>query len=171
MTSISILGAATVFLLVVAYARGGPELPLQGLRAGAELLVTIGPQLFVGFMLAGVVTVLLPRDALGTMVGSGSGFSGILVATGAGIVTPGGPFLQFPLVAALVASGAAPGPVAAYLTAWSLMGWHRIVIWELPLLGPSFTLARLVVSLAIPIFVGIAVPVVLGFLEGDRAGR
>ena len=165
MTSILILGGATLVLIVVAYARGGWELPIRGLREGGELLLTIAPQLFVGFMLAGLVTVLLPRDVLGTLVGSESGFTGILIATGAGIVTPGGPFLQFPLVAALVSSGAAPGPVGAYLTAWSLMGWHRLVIWELPLLGAQFTVARFVVSLALPVLVGLALPVMLGLVS------
>jgi uncharacterized membrane protein YraQ (UPF0718 family) len=166
MTSILILGGVTLVLLVVAYLRGGWELPMQGLRTGVDLLVSIAPQLVVGFMLAGVVTVLIPRDALGNLVGADSGTAGVVIATGAGIVTPGGPFLQFPLVAALVGSGAAPGPVAAYLTAWSLMGWHRIVIWELPLLGAPFTVARLLVSLLIPIFVGFALPVVMRILEG-----
>jgi uncharacterized membrane protein YraQ (UPF0718 family) len=168
MTSILILGVATVVLLVVAYVRGGWELPLQGLRTGGELLLSIAPQLVVGFMLAGIVTVLLPRDALGSMVGADSGVTGILVATGAGILTPGGPFLQFPLVAALVASGAAPGPAAAYLTAWSLMGWHRLVIWEVPLLGTPFTVARFLVSLALPIVVGLTLPLVLRLLDARR---
>jgi uncharacterized membrane protein YraQ (UPF0718 family) len=164
-TSIAILGSATVVLLVVAYLRGGWELPLEGLRTGTALLLSIAPQLVVGFMLAGVVTVLLPREALGTLVGANSGIVGILVATGAGIITPGGPFLQFPLVAALVASGAAPGPVAAYLTAWSLMGWHRLVIWEIPLLGTQFTLARFLVSLVLPVLVGLLLPTVLRLVE------
>lgn len=169
-TSIAILGGATIVLFVIAYVRGGWELPVQGIRVGLDLLLSIAPQLVVGFMLAGVVTVLVPRDALGTMVGADSGLTGILVATGAGIATPGGPFLQFPLVAALVASGAAPGPVGAYLTAWSLMGWHRLVIWEIPLLGAQFTVARFLVSLALPVLVGLALPIVLRLLEA-RAAR
>lgn len=165
MTSIAILGGATVLLLIIAYLRGGWDLPLEGIRAGVGLLVSIAPQLSIGFILAGLVTVMLPRDALGTFVGAESGNTGILVATAAGIATPGGPFLQFPLVAALIASGAAPGPVAAYLTAWSLMGWHRVVIWELPLLGAQYTVARFIASLALPIIVGLAMPFVLRLLE------
>lgn len=165
MTSVLVLGGATLLLLVVAYVCGGWDLPLQGLREGFTLLVSIAPQLVIGFMLAGIVTVLLPRDALGSMVGAESGIAGILVATGAGIVTPGGPFLQFPLVAALVGSGPAPGPVAAYLAAWSLMGWHRLVIWELPLLGGSFAIARFIVSLGLPVIVGLAMPIMLRLLE------
>lgn len=170
MTSIAILGGATIALLIVAYLRGGLALPLEGLRTGAELFLSIAPQLLVGFILAGIVTVLLPREALGPLVGAESGIVGILLATGAGMLTPGGPFLQFPLVAALVASGAAAGPVGAYLTAWSLVSWNRLIVWEIPMLGAQFTLARFLVSLALPIIVGLVLPFVLGLVEG-RSGR
>jgi hypothetical protein len=51
--------------------------------------------------------------------------------------------------------------VAAYLTAWALLGWQRVLIWELPLLGPGFTFARIAVTLALPIAVGLLVPIVM----------
>ncbi|HEX2141040.1 MAG TPA: permease [Candidatus Limnocylindria bacterium] len=163
--SILILGSLVVVLTVVAVTVGGWPLAWRGVRTGSTLLLSVLPQLVLGFVLAGLVTVLLPREVLASVVGEGSGLLGLALATVAGLATPGGPFLQFPLVAALMAGGAAPGPVAAYLTAWSLLGWNRILVWELPLLGPGFTFTRVAVSLVIPILVGLVVPVVMRLLN------
>jgi uncharacterized membrane protein YraQ (UPF0718 family) len=159
--SLLIMLAFLVVLLGFAVARGGPALVGEGLGTGGQLLLKIAPQLVVGFALAGLVTVLLPSEALVRYVGAESGFLGLAIASVAGIATPGGPFLQFPLVAALMSAGAGVGPIAAYLTAWSLLGWNRVLVWELPLLGGPFTLARWAVSLLLPILVGMTVAWVL----------
>jgi uncharacterized membrane protein YraQ (UPF0718 family) len=158
LTSILILGTLVAALTVVALVVGGGQLVVRGVTSGLGLLGGVLPQLVLGFLLAGLVTVLLPREAIGSLVGEGSGLMGVGVATIAGAATPGGPFLQFPLVAALMQGGAGPGPVAAYLTAWALLGWQRVLIWELPMLGPGFTFARIAVTLALPILVGLIVP-------------
>jgi hypothetical protein len=55
--------------------------------------------------------------------------------------------------------------MAAYLTAWSLLGWNRLLVWELPLLGAPFTVARWTVSLLAPIAVGLMVPQALRLLQ------
>jgi uncharacterized membrane protein YraQ (UPF0718 family) len=105
--------------------------------------------------------VLVPSDVIGRVVGEESGLQGVLIATVAGAVTPGGPFLQFPLVAALARGGAGTGPMAAYLTAWSLLGVNRALVWEIPILGVPFTASRWLVSLIVPVVVGMAVPLLL----------
>ena len=164
LTSILLLGGFVMITAAIAYARGGMEAPLQGARIGLGLLLEVAPQLLLGFLLAGMVTVILPSEALGRFVGEESGLSGVAIGTVAGMATPGGPFLQFPLVASLVTGGAGAGPVAAYLTAWSLISWQRILVWELPILGAPFTIARFVVSVLLPIGVGLLLPPVLRFV-------
>lgn len=159
--SIAIVGGLVVTLSLVAVLRGGTPLVLEGYREGASILLSVAPQLALGFLLAGLVTVLIPSDLVGRLIGEGSGLQGLVIATLAGILTPGGPFLQFPLIAALGRSGAGVGAMAAYLTAWSLLGANRAVVWEIPLLGPSFTAARWAISLVIPIVVGLALPLAL----------
>lgn len=166
--SLVILGVLVIGIGALAIYRGGTPLVLDGLRVSWGLFAAVAPQLLLGFALAGLVTVLLPADVLARLVGEGSGFRGLLIASVAGIATPGGPFVQFPLMAAIASAGAGPGPMAAYLTAWSLMGWNRIVVYELPLLGPGFTVARVVVSLAAPLLVGALVPVVLRLFSSPR---
>lgn len=145
---------------VALYIGGYPRLR-DGVAEGGALLVSVAPQLALGFLMAGLATVLIPQAAIARLVGEGSGIQGLVVATAAGAVTPGGPFLQFPLVAVLMRNGASEGAVAAYLTAWSLLGLQRVLIWELPVLGPTFATARWAVSMVAPVAVGLAVPMVL----------
>lgn len=165
--SLLVLLVVAAALLGVAVVRGGPPLALSGIERGIQLLVGVLPHLVIGFALAGLITVLLPRDALAPLVGHDSGYRGLAIATLAGAATPGGPFVQFPLVAAIAAAGAGPGPMAAYITAWSLLGWNRIVVYEVPLLGPSFAAARIVASLVIPFAVGILTSLILRLLSRD----
>jgi uncharacterized membrane protein YraQ (UPF0718 family) len=159
MESVVIIGVLVVVLSIVAFGQGGLSRALDGYRAGLDLALSVAPQVTLGFALAGLITIVVPQELIGRLIGEESGLPGILVATLAGLLTPGGPFLQFPLVASLSRSGAGVGPLAAYLTAWSLLGLNRAIVWEIPLLGGSFTVARYAVSIAAPILVGLAMPV------------
>jgi uncharacterized membrane protein YraQ (UPF0718 family) len=63
---------------------------------------------------------------------------------------PGGPFAAFPVVLVLRQSGAAAGTCVAFLTAWSVLGMHRMIIWEIPWLGWRFAILRWLISLPLP---------------------
>ena len=54
------------------------------------------------------------------------------LATGAGMVTPGGPMTSFLLVSALHQAGTGRRALVAYLTSWSTQGFQRILMWEVP---------------------------------------
>jgi len=101
--------------------------------------------------MAGFVEVLVPKDLITKWIGEKSGIRGILIATAAGVVTPGGPMISFPLIAALYRLGADFGPLVGYLTSWELMGMQRIIVWEIPFMGIRFALLRFTVSLLLPI--------------------
>jgi uncharacterized membrane protein YraQ (UPF0718 family) len=110
--------------------------------------------MLIGFLLAGLVSILVPREAVARALGEGSGAGGLFLASLAGILTPGGPFTHFPLLAALRSQGAGIGPLSAYITAWSLLGLHRILLWELPLLGWRFVLVRAGASILVAPAIG-----------------
>ena len=42
---------------------------------------------------------------------------------------------HFPVIASLYKVGVGVGPLVAYLSAWSLFGLQRIIMWEIPFLG------------------------------------
>ncbi len=128
--------------------------PWQDLRAGIMGFVRVMPLMLGAFCVAALLTRLVPHDTLIRWLGEGSGWRGISVATLAGLLTPGGPFIQFPIVAALYERGVAVGPLAAYLSAWALVGIHRLVILEVPLLGWKFSVCRFALSFLFPPVIG-----------------
>jgi uncharacterized protein len=156
---------AVASLAVIAFATGGSERVAAAGRETLSFFSTVWFRLLLGFALAGLVTVLIPAEAIGKHLGEESGVGGLLIAMLAGSLTPGGPFIQFPIIATLQRSGAGSGPLAAYLTAWLLIPLQRVIIWELPFLGYQFVTARLLMSLAVPLAIGAAVPVVLRKLQ------
>lgn len=156
-TSLVVLVALTGLVAIVVLLVGGPPLVGDGLKKGAGMLVGIAPQMLLGFALAGLVSVVIPAPVISRHLGAESGLLGLAIATVAGSLTPGGPWVQFPLVVTLANAGVGPGALTAYLTAWSLTGFSRILSYELPLLGLNFTVTRVALSLLIPIPLGLAV--------------
>ena len=132
----------------------GKEVFCSGLDASLSMFVETAPRFTAAFVLAGFIQVLIPREFIRKWVGEKSGLRGILIASLAGALTPGGPMTSFPLVAALYTMGADVGSLTAYLTAWELLGIQRILIWELPFLGVKFVVIRLAVSLFLPLIAG-----------------
>jgi uncharacterized membrane protein YraQ (UPF0718 family) len=59
-----------------------------------------------------------------------------------------------PIALVMIRAGAAVGPVVAFLTGWSLLSLHRLVAWEIPILGWKFAVLRYVASLALPLIAG-----------------
>lgn len=131
---------ATV-LLSIGYFRGEGQ-HITGLKAGFTILIQILPLLFLAFIVAGMVQVLIPREIIGQWVGAESGWKGIFIGTAAGGLTPGGPFVSLPMVAGFFRAGAGYGTMVAYITAWSLLSVARLPM-EVGILGWRFTVIRI----------------------------
>lgn len=142
-------------ILAFAAYRKDPALPLQGIKAGGQLFLDILPIMTVAFIAAGLIGQVLPRELLTRWLGHESGFQGVMLATVAGALTPGGPFVQFPIVAALLKSGAGIAQMIAYLSAWSLFGLNRLLVWEVPMLGWRLAMVRIAASLVFPPVIGL----------------
>lgn len=133
----------------------GPGVFREVLHDDLGLMATVFPRVLLALMVAGLVQAVLPRDKVAYWVGSESGFRGIVIATVAGALTPGGPMTSFPFVVALYMAGADRGSLVAYLTSWELLGFQRFMVWEVPLLGPEFALLRGLANLPLPILAGL----------------
>ena len=138
----------------IAYQKG-PGTALAGLKSGGKLFWDILPVMVFAFFAAGMIMQVLPRDLLTHWLGEESGPRGLIIATLAGAVTPGGPFVQFPIVAALLKGGAGVAPLMAYVTSWSLLGINRFLVFEMPILGLKLSVSRMVASLIFPIIIGV----------------
>ena len=132
-----------------------PALPLQGLYASGRLFGSVWIELLLGFIIAGLLEVLISPSEITAWVGTESSTRGILAGWLAGLMLPGGPYLLFPIAAKLWNSGASPGVVIALITAKSLVSPIRMLTYEAPLLGWPLTLARCVPALFVPPIMGI----------------
>lgn len=128
---------------------------LRALDAAWELFLTVLPSLGGGVLLAGLLQTLLPRELITRRMGAQSGLAGLVLATVAGLVTPGGPMASFPMVLVLAVAGADRGALIAYITAWALLGFQRTLVWEIPILGADFALLRIAACLPMPLLAGL----------------
>lgn len=148
-----VLAGLAITFGIVAYLKD-PSLPLIGARNGFAMLAFILPRLIPALILAGLFQVLVPQEIVSRHFGREGGLKAILIATGAGMLTPGGPMVSVPFMVALANSGAALPALVAYMTSWSLFGVQRIIAWEAPLLGWHFVWVRIIPSLAFPVVAG-----------------
>ncbi len=152
--SLWVLLALVALTLMVGAVRD-PTLPLQGLSASARLFRGVWIELALGFVLAGLLEVLIPQPVISRWLGPEHPTRALLLGWGAGLIIPGGPYLVFPAVANLFRSGAAPGPLIALVTAKTLVSPIRMLTYEAPLLGWPLTLARFIPGVLIPPIMGL----------------
>jgi uncharacterized membrane protein YraQ (UPF0718 family) len=131
------------------------SLPLLGLYASGRLFGGVWIELLLGFLIAGLLDVLIPPSEITAWLGNESSIRGILVGWMAGLVIPGGPYLLFPIAANLWKTGAAPGALIALITAKTLVSPIRMLTYEAPLLSWPLTLARCLPALFVPPLMGI----------------
>ncbi|HDL90339.1 MAG TPA: hypothetical protein ENG14_05490 [Thermodesulforhabdus norvegica] len=146
----SLLAVAAAF---IAYKKDPFIIP-ESARSSAILAVKIIPLIVVALFLAALVERIMPRNLIIKYVGSGSGWKGLFIGSLLGIITPGGPFVQFPIVMSLFKAGADIGPLVAYLSAWALLGMSRVLMIEVPLLGLPIVTVRFLSSLLFPPIMG-----------------
>ncbi len=148
-----ILAVVAVILLIVAYGRG-QDLPLAGIQAAGRTLWRNGLLLLLGFLIAGLVQVMVPTELISSWLGSQAGARGVLTACLVGGLVPGAPYAVFPLVAAFYKAGAGLGAVVGFVTAWALWSVTRLPI-EMALIEPRAALTRYAVTFVVPPLAGL----------------
>ena len=146
--------AVAIALGAACYWLKGPEAFDRALADGAQMMMYIVPRIVGAMLVAAFIQVLVPREIVARLIGEKSGFRGLIIATLAGTFTPGGPLTSFPIVVALHAAGANPGALIAYLSAWAMIGFQRMLIWEFPFMGPHFTALHIAASITLPVIAG-----------------
>jgi len=137
------------------YWRDGREYFLAILLGDVTLFGEMLPKVLAGCLIGAFVTKILPRELVARWVGHESGLTGLAVAAFFGFLLPGGPITIYPVAGAFLAMGADAGAVVAFITSWTLCGYTRALVWELPFFGPDFVLWRIVEALPLPILAGI----------------
>ncbi len=153
--AIALCAAASV------YWRDGREHFLAILGSDLTLFGEMLPKVLAGCLIGSFVTLLLPREMVAHWVGHESGFLGLLIAALFGFILPGGPITIYPVAGAFLVMGADAGAVVTFIVSWTLIGYTRALVWELPFFGSDFVLWRIIEALPLPILAGILARIVV----------
>lgn len=149
-----LLWVLAIVLAVWALRRSTAKARVAIATAG-ERFLEIMPRIALALIAAGFIGVLTPSEPVARYIGADSGFTGILLASLVGGFVPGGPILSFPIVVVLYKAGAGLPQLVAFLTAWSVFAFHRVLIYEVALMGWRFSAVRLTSSLVLPPLAGL----------------
>jgi uncharacterized membrane protein YraQ (UPF0718 family) len=152
-TTTLVLAAVAAMLLAIAFWRGR-DLPLAGLLAAGRTLWRNLPILLLGFVIAGLAQVLIPKDLITRWLGTEAGVKGVLIGCVAGGLVPGSPYAIFPLVAGFYQAGAGLGAVVGFVSAWALWSVSRLPL-EMALIDPQPALIRYVITFVVPPIAGL----------------
>lgn len=141
--------AATVYL------RDGRQHFLDVLVTDVSLFGEMLPKVLAGCLIGAFVTLLLPREMVARWVGHESGLTGLLIAAFFGFLLPGGPITIYPVAGAFLVMGADAGAVVAFIVSWTLIGYTRALVWELPFFGADFVIWRMAAAIPLPIIAGL----------------
>jgi uncharacterized membrane protein YraQ (UPF0718 family) len=155
-----ILWGSVAAVGLIALRRGRPVLTAS-LREGTMDFITIVPRIALGVIGSGYIAAVIPQEVITGWLGPNSGWLGVLTATIAGAATPGGPVVGFSLGAVALKAGAGTPQVIAYVIAWALFAFQRLLLWEIPFMPARFVWFRAAVSLPFP-FLAAAIAMAIG---------
>lgn len=145
-------------------ARRRDDTVTRGLRMGGGYFVVMAPRMFFALFLAVFAAELLPRETISGWLGAESGFTGILIASAAGILVPAGGIVAFPLALAMYKIGVGIPQLTAFLTTWEIFAIHRMIAWEWPFLGARFIVLRVSSSFMLPPLAGLLAALLVALL-------
>jgi uncharacterized membrane protein YraQ (UPF0718 family) len=150
-----IFAVAALVTGTACYLAFGAEAFGASIAEDATLVGFLIPKLGAAVLIAAFVQVLLPPSFFSRYMGHEAGLKGMVIASAAGTVTPGGPMTSFPLVTLLRDGGTGIGALVTYVTAWAANGLQRVFMWELPLMGAEFAIVRFLASMPLGIIAGL----------------
>ena len=154
-----LVGLAAV-LAIVAY-RQDPARPAAGTLAGLRLLWAMLPMLIAAFFVAGMLAVALPPQLVHRWLAGSSGLLDVVIGSVSGALIPGGPYVSFPIIAAIHQAGASLAAIVALITGWAV--WNvGLLSFELAIVGPRFTVIRVAVTLLLPPAAGLLAHALFG---------
>jgi len=138
----------SVILLIIAYVRG-EDFAIRGIKLASSMLWNNLAILLAGFIIAGMMQVLLPKELIAKWLSNAAGVRAVLLGCLAGGIIPGSPYVAFPIVAGFYNAGAGLGAMVGFVTAWSLWSISRLPV-EIALINPRAALIRYGITFIIP---------------------
>ena len=154
MSSTAVFYILFVVLMIYALSRRDGSFA-KGMHRAMVQIASLAPRMIVALIAAGFIAKLLPTELIASYLGKDAGLLAILIATVTGMVIPAGPVVAFAIAAVFAKAGASTPALIAFVTSWSVFAAHRIIIFEIPLLGTSFLKMRLASVLITPLLAGV----------------
>jgi uncharacterized membrane protein YraQ (UPF0718 family) len=134
----------TVILLAIAYIND-PQKTKKALKKSWKAFETIMPQFLVVFLLVGMMLAVLNPEVISKIIGTESGWLGVLLAAVVGAVTliPG--FIAFPTAALLLQGGAGYMQMGAFISTLMMVGVVTLPV-EIKYFGRKLAIYRNVLA-------------------------
>lgn len=156
------VGLTYLLLILIAYGvlfKISPGRTRQSLAVAGQSLGRLLPLLVAVFALIGLFQVYLPPEAIQQRLGAASGWSALISGGLLGAVAIGPPVAAFPLAGSLLAAGAWPPAIAAFIVSWVSVGVISLPV-EAEVFGLRFALARNGIAFLAALLIGLLVGVV-----------
>jgi len=133
---------------------------MLALKKAWKSFENISPQFLSILMIIGVMLAILTPEQIARVLGSGSGWYGVLIAATIGSITliPG--FVAFPLAAALLRSGAGYMQIAAFVSTLMMVGIVTMPV-EIKYFGKKAAIVRNAAAFGFSLIVALVMGVVL----------
>ena len=145
---------------LIALSRGRAVLTAS-VRDGSMDFINIMPRIALGVIGSGYIAAVIPQEIIVGWLGPNSGWLGVFAAAIAGAATPGGPVIGFSVGAVALKAGGGMPQIVAYVVAWALFAFQRLLLFEIPFMPARFVWFRAAVSLPIP-FLAAAIAMAIG---------
>ena len=141
---------------------------LRALATQEKMLVGMIPRITMALGIASLLWVLLDPEKLRITIQKRKGWVKVVYATILGAITPGGPSSSLAILNMFLKSGLGYLIGITYITAWSMLGVQRILIWDIPLLGTEQAGLRFISGFWLPAFAGLLAAWIFGKYEGSH---
>lgn len=155
-----LLYGITVLLLAVSFFKDKKKTKMS-LRKAWKAFENILPQFLVVILLVGVLLAVLNTEVISKIIGSGSGWLGVILAAVVGAVTliPG--FVAFPTAAMLLQGGAGYMQIGAFVSALMMVGVVTMPV-EIQYFGKKLTILRNIIAFIFSFVVAYVIGLVVG---------
>ncbi|MBD3677898.1 MAG: hypothetical protein HUJ27_05775 [Rhodobacteraceae bacterium] len=156
-----VLLALLLALIVTAIHKGQDFGPI--FKRLIEQFAKLVPRMLCALVAAGFIAELIPKETISGYLGHDAGLLALPVAAATGLLVPAGPVIAFAIAAVFAKAGASSAALVTFVTSWSLFAAHRILIYEVPLLGGSFLRLRATSVVLVPFMAG-ALAMLIGYI-------
>lgn len=151
-TAVGFIYLGLVLALYLWAARRDRQKTLAALKAGGASLWNLLPLLLAIFALVGLFEEFLPPQLIESVLGAGNHWQALILGGLLGAISIGPPLASYPLAGTLLAEGAWPPAVAAFIFSWIAVGVvtlpfeAQIFSWRFALVRNGLTLIVAILS-------------------------